>query len=334
MTVSVVVCAYTIARWDQLVLAVESLDGQQPPCEPILVIDHNPQLYARARERWPHHTVIENAGAQGLSSSRNTALELVRTPIVAFLDDDAYADPQWLTRLYAPFDDADVVAVGGAAVPIWPDAAPAVLPDELLWIVGCSYRGLPTELAPVRNVMGCSMAFRTEPLREIGGFNPTTGRVGSLPIGCEETEACIELTAASPHRRVMYEPRALVHHHVSPDRTGLRYVVRRSWCEGLSKAAISRTIGMRSALSSESSYVTGVLLPGLARHLRAGRRGAAAAFAVVLSVALAGAGYLAGSVLRVSGRPSAHRPPLHGPDAGAPLRPSVRAAASTTVVPT
>lgn len=310
MTVSVVICAYTVSRWDQLVLAVDSLDDQGVPYELILVIDHNAQLFARAHARWPQHRVVENAGERGLSSGRNTALRLVRTPIVAFLDDDAYADPDWLRRLTAPFEAPEVVAVGGAAQPIWPSDAPAVLPDELLWIVGCSYRGLPTTRGPIRNVMGCSMAFRVEPLAAIGGFNPTTGRVGTLPIGCEETEACIELTQADAARTVVYEPAAVVHHHVSGDRTRLAYVVRRSWCEGMSKAAISRTVGARSALSSESSYVTGVLVPGVWRHLVGGRRGVVAAAAIVLSVAAAGLGYLRGRIARVTGVSTHPRPAL------------------------
>ncbi|HLI56097.1 MAG TPA: glycosyltransferase, partial [Actinomycetota bacterium] len=46
---SVVVCAYTERRWDDLVAAVASLKAQtDPPFEIILSIDHNPELYARA----------------------------------------------------------------------------------------------------------------------------------------------------------------------------------------------------------------------------------------------------------------------------------------------
>ncbi|HWI31429.1 MAG TPA: glycosyltransferase [Microbacterium sp.] len=299
MSVSVVICAYTLNRWDQLVKAVDSVRVQEPAHETILVIDHNDALYERSLARWPEITVVQNAGPQGLSAGRNTALEIATGAVVAFLDDDAVADPGWLETLVAPFADDSVVAVGGSAVPIWPGEAPAVLPDELLWIVGCSYRGLPVEPGPIRNVMGCSMAFRRDPLIAVGGFNPDTGRVGALPIGCEETEVCIRLSHADASRVVLYAPSARVRHHVSADRVRMSYVIHRSWCEGLSKAAISRTVGQRDALAAESTYATRVLPAGVWREIRRGRRGLLAAAAIVLSVGAAAAGYARGRVATV-----------------------------------
>lgn len=294
MSVSVVICAYTLDRWDQLVKAMDSVSTQQPAHETILIVDHNHRLYERSLAQWPEALVLENAGPRGLSAGRNTALEAAIGDIVAFLDDDAVAAPNWLERLVEPFSDATIVAVGGSAAPIWPDTAPAVLPEELLWIVGCSYRGLPTQPGPIRNVMGCSMAFRRKPLMDIGGFNPDTGRVGALPIGCEETEACIQLRQADPARSIYYAPAAEVRHHVSSDRVRMRYVMHRSWCEGISKAAISRTVGRQDALAAESAYATRVLPAAVWREIRRGRRGLVPATAIVMSLGLAAAGYLRG----------------------------------------
>ena len=299
MSVSVVICAYTLDRWDQLVLAMESVAAQEPEHETILVVDHNDDLLERARERWPDARVLPNAGSRGLSSGRNTALQWAAGEIVAFLDDDAYAEEGWLATLLAGFADPAVVAVGGSAAPIWPGPPPAVLPDELLWIVGCSYRGLPTQAGEVRNVMGCSMAFRREPLMAVGGFNPDTGRVGKLPIGCEETEVCIKLRQADASRIVWYDPAARVRHHVSEDRVRFAYVARRSWCEGLSKAAIARTVGRHDALSAESAYASRVLPAAVWRELRRGPRGLIPAVAVAASLGLAGVGYLRGRFARV-----------------------------------
>ncbi|MCR2785376.1 MULTISPECIES: glycosyltransferase family 2 protein [unclassified Microbacterium] len=299
MTVSVVICAYTLDRWDQLALAMASVSAQGSADETILVVDHNDELLERARARWPEARVMANEGPRGLSSGRNTALRVAVGDIVAFLDDDAVADPGWLDTLIGGFTDTSVVAVGGSAVPIWPGEAPAVLPDELLWIVGCSYRGLPTEPGPVRNVMGCSMAFRREPLLAIGGFNADTGRVGKLPIGCEETEVCIKLRQVDPAHVVHYEPSARVRHHVSADRVRMAYVAHRSWCEGLSKAGIARTVGRQDALSAESAYATRVLPAAVWRELRRGPQGLVAVTAIVLSLGLAGAGYVRGRFAQV-----------------------------------
>lgn len=307
MSVSVVVCAYTLDRWDQLVLAMDSLSSQTPSHETILVVDHNEELLERARSRWPDSIVLSNTARRGLSGGRNTALQVATGEVVAFLDDDAAAEPGWLEGLVTPFADEAVVAVGGSASPIWPGEAPAVLPEELLWIVGCSYRGLP-DAGPIRNVMGCSMAFRREPLLAIGGFNPDTGRVGALPIGCEETEACILLRQVDPTRSILYAPSANVRHHVSANRVRLAYVAHRSWCEGLSKAGIARTVGRQDALAAESAYATRVLPAGVWRELRRGRAGLVPAFAIALSLGLAGFGYVWGSFAAV--RPGAARSPL------------------------
>ena len=307
MSVSVVICAYTIDRWEQLVLAMDSLSAQTPSHETILVVDHNDELLERARSRWPDSIVLSNTARRGLSGGRNTALEAATGEVVAFLDDDAAAEPGWLEALVAPFSDARVVAVGGSASPVWPGEPPAALPEELLWIVGCSYLGLP-EAGPIRNVMGCSMAFRREPLLAIGGFNPDTGRVGTLPIGCEETEACILLRQADPTSTILYAPAANVRHHVSADRVRLAYVAHRSWCEGLSKAGIARTVGRQDALVAESAYATRVLPAGVWREIRRGRAGLVPAFAIALSLGLAGFGYVCGSLAAV--RPGAARAPL------------------------
>ena len=64
--VSVVLCAHTEERWEQLVCAVDSLHSQSiPPCEILVVIDHNPALADRAYRRLPSVRVIENERERG-----------------------------------------------------------------------------------------------------------------------------------------------------------------------------------------------------------------------------------------------------------------------------
>ena len=128
------------------------------------MVDHNAKLAERARSELADVTVLENEGSQGLSDARNTGLRAASQPVTAFLDDDAEARPGWLASFY--------------------------------WVVGCSYRGLPVSVDPVRNPIGASMSLQTALTLKVGGFDSVVGRVGTRPTGCEETELAIRLTAA------------------------------------------------------------------------------------------------------------------------------------------
>ncbi len=302
--VSVVICAYTQRRWVELLRAIDSVAEQQPgPAEILVVVDHNPALAERLRSHVDSSvTVIENTGQRGLSGARNTALAQVKGEVIAFLDDDAYAGPGWLAALTAPFGDPNVQAVGGAATPVFPAERPVTLParrggarptrGELDWVVGCTYHGQPQTLAQVRNVMGCNMAFRASVFSRIGGFTEGIGRVGTLPLGCEETELCIRLRQTDRQARILFEPAALVHHQVSADRLSWSYLRRRSYAEGVSKAAIAKLVGADDALSTERAYTSRIIPLAVLRELASGRvRGA---FALVLSVLSAALGYLRG----------------------------------------
>lgn len=259
-TISVVVCSYTEDRWDRLMGALDSIRTQtRPPQQTIVVVDYNVDLYKRLIFTVPDVVIVENNGPKGLSGARNTGAAVAKAEVVAFLDDDAEAAPDWLERLAAMYDDPDVLAVGGRIEPQWEAGRPGFFAEELDWIVGCTYRGMPKVAAEVRNVIGANMSFRANVLDRVGGFNPSLGRQGILPLGCEETELCIRAVLGAPGSRVVYEPAAVVQHHVPAARGTFRYMLSRSWSEGISKAQVSRVVGHKRALGPERRYVRQVL---------------------------------------------------------------------------
>ena len=258
--ISVVICAYTEERWDELLAAVESVQKQTlPPLEIIAVIDHNHALYQRAYTTLKNITVIENQEARGLSGARNTALALVKGSIIAFMDEDATALPNWLEALRAHYQDKTILGVGGQIQPLWQTGRPTWFPEEFDWVVGCTYRGLPMQSAPVRNLIGCNMSFRCEVFSSIGGFRDGIGRIGTLPVGCEETELCIRARQFWPGRDFIYDPSAVVLHRVPHIRSNFKYYLSRCYSEGLSKALVSRFTGARRGLNSEWKHVLKVL---------------------------------------------------------------------------
>ena len=298
---SVVVCAYTEKRWDDLVAAVGSLAAQTvTPHEVIVVVDHNPGLLARVAAELPQVLSVENAGRQGLSDARNSGLAVATGDIVAFLDDDAEAEPEWLALLLEGYRDPAVVGVGGYAEPAWASGRPAWFPREFDWVVGCTYRGLPASAAPVRNMIGCNMSFRRAVFGDLGGFTAGIGRLGTRPVGCEETELCIRIGQRHPGSVIWFDPRAVVHHKVPATRANWAYFRSRCYAEGLSKAAVSGLVGSDQALASERAYTTRTLPKGVLAGLRDGLRGERAGFgraaAIVAGVGIASAGYALGKV--------------------------------------
>ena len=308
-----VLCAYTLDRWADIERAVVSLRQQTRRADEILLVsDHNDDLLARATAAFPDVRCVANAGARGLSDARNTGIRSAGGDVVAFLDDDAAAAPDWVERLLGAYqDDDDVIGVGGWVLPAWRAPRPAWLPDEFLWVLGCSYTGLPRARASVRNPIGANMSFRRAVFDVVGGFDTGTGRVGADAAGCEETEFSIRACRVTPGARIVLEPAAVCHHAVTADRVTRRYFRRRCAAEGRSKAVVSTLTGADAALSSESAYVRRTLPAGVLRGLRdaaAGDLGGAArAWAILEGTTVTAVNYLL-MRRRIRGR-AADRPP-------------------------
>ncbi|WP_179467603.1 glycosyltransferase family 2 protein [Mycolicibacterium vinylchloridicum] len=307
---SVVICAYTTERWERLRQAVESvLTGSGEPVDLIVVIDHCDELLDSAEQLYGGDRrvrVIPNTEARGLSGARNTGVRAARGEVVAFLDDDAVAQPGWADDLRNHYADTTVAGVGGYASPVWPAARPAWMPAEFDWVVGCSYIGQPKQLAQVRNPIGCNMSLRRSAFLRAGGFRSEVGRVGATPVGCEETELFIRIRADEAANQVLFAPDIRVEHHVTQDRATLRYFVRRCYHEGLSKAVVTELAGAANGLSSERTYVSRVLPRGVARELLSMTpHGLARASAICLGLAATAAGFARATATRLLSRGAA-----------------------------
>jgi GT2 family glycosyltransferase len=301
MTVTVVICAYTMERWDALVDAVASVQRQTlAPDEILVVIDHNDQLLARASKDVSGITVLATRSTKGLSGARNTGVASSSGDVIAFLDDDASAEPDWLAQLCAPLADNEVAGVGGWILPKWQGETAEWFPETYYWILGCSYAGLPESGASLRNPIGASMALRRGVFDAVGGFTSGIGRIGKVPLGCEETELCIRYTAAKPDERFVLTHESVVHHLVPPSRLSWAYFRSRCWAEGLSKAAVSSLVGSRSGLASERRHLMRALPSELGRSLAAlprhPRRSATKIALIVAGTAIAAAGLARGNV--------------------------------------
>lgn len=302
---SVIVCAYTERRWEQIVAgcaaaAVQLREGDQL----VLVIDHNEDLETRARRELSHALVVASDGPRGLSGARNTGIAAATGEVLVFLDDDARPEPGWLDAYRTAFARPEVQVVAGAVIPAWAEGAPPRwFPEEFGWVVGCDYRGLPADGSPVRNPIGANMGIRRSALVRTGGFATEVGRLGTLPLGCEETDLCIRLRQADPAAVMLRSTAASVHHAVSSDRHRVRYFLSRCYYEGRSKAILADRVGSQDSLSTERGYVVRTLSRGVLRGLASGRpSGVLQAVAIVAGFVVTAVGYLSGR--RVSAAPA------------------------------
>lgn len=308
MKISVVICTYTEKRWDALVAAITSVQQQStPPHEIIVVSDNNPAIAACLCVCFPAVVVVEHTGTPGLSSARNAGVAHATGDIVAFIDDDAVADEDWLTRLDRAYEHQRVLGAGGKVLPQWAGERPRWFPEEFDWVVGCSYRGLPRRASPVRNFIGCNMSFRREVLDGVEGFQDALGRVAAHPAGCEETDLCIRIGERWPEGILLYDPRAVVRHIVPASRGNLRYFLSRCFFEGRSKALLARLVGSRAGLSSERRYTLQTLPSGILMGLydsiaHLNWYGIARASAILVGLLSTTAGYLTASLTPAAGK--------------------------------
>jgi glycosyltransferase involved in cell wall biosynthesis len=301
MSLSVVICAYTTDRWDALTAAVQScIDQTLPADEVVVVIDYNEELYRRAALELsgPKVLVLSNGSTKGLSGARNTGVAMSSGEIVAFLDDDAYAEPDWLEKLVDPMADPMVVGVGGWVLPHWESEVAQWLPETFYWVLGGSSAGLPETNARLRNPIGANMAMRRRVFTQVGGFTSGIGRIGQVPLGCEETELCIRYTSRFPDEQFVLARAAIVHHRVPASRLTWHYFWTRCWAEGLSKALVSSLVGSRSGLASERRHIMRSLPQEFGRSLRMAPRhpfsAAARSMLIVAGTAFAVAGLFRG----------------------------------------
>lgn len=234
MLITAAICTYE--RYGLLEGALRSVAGQRMPpgAFELLVIDNTPAAAASAAERDRHAGIANlrwvHEPVAGLSHARNVAVRLARAPLIAFLDDDAVADADWLAALVRAFDSMGegVGVIGGRVRPRWVAPRPAWLSDDLLGYL--SVVDLGEELRPLRVgewVAGANIAYRVEALREVGGFSPALGRVGAgiALMSNDEIELGDRLEAAG--WATAYAPGAAVEHLIDPSRATQAWFRRR-----------------------------------------------------------------------------------------------------------
>ena len=297
--ISVIICAYTEDRWELLLQSVASVQEQiLSPCEIIVCIDHNDVLFRRCVARWadfaastPPIRVIQNKYDGHLGSARNTAAETAVGDILAFLDDDAAADKDWLAVLTAPYRDERIGAVGGRPTPVFESGRPAWFPAQFDWVFGCAYDGLPTSRGPLAHLIGANMSVRRTLLEQAGGFHSDNH---------DDMDMCHRVAHLGGREAVVYEPAAVVRHFVPASRPTWKYFWRRCFFVNKGKVEAFAQMGDAATLGAEIRFVRYALINGVLRGISEAAKGDAYGLvrsaAIIAGVGLAAAGHVVGRI--------------------------------------
>jgi len=236
MDVSVIICTYAAERYDDFSEAVESvLEQTYDSVEVVVVVDGNRAVAERARTDFTDEIIVHNNSEnRGVSYSRTKGAKIATGDVVAFIDDDAVADTNWISELVRGYEDTDALAVGGRMDGLWLAGRPWFLPEEFDWLVGVTHRGFTTEVEEVRNTFESNISFRREIFLELGGFDPKLGPKADKYLHSEGSEIGLRLQSEYD-QGVLYIPTAVVQHKVFKNRTKFLWLSKRAFKQGVSK---------------------------------------------------------------------------------------------------
>ena len=251
MLISAVICTYR--RYEVLGEVLSSVLAQDVGAGryEIVVVDNSPDAALSDAAARPWRALAEagmragtgpsliwqHAPTPGLSHARNMALTLARAPLVAFLDDDAVADPGWLAGLVAAFGalGPGVHAVGGRVRLRLGVPRPAWLDDSLMGFLSACDLGPDTRrIGAGEWVVGANIAYRSDAVRAVGGFDTSLGRVGGAATLMSNDETDLQHRLAAAGGATGYAPNAAVEHIVAGERLRQAWFRRRAAWQAIS----------------------------------------------------------------------------------------------------
>jgi O-antigen biosynthesis protein len=221
----VTVVVATRDRPEALRRCVDSILASRYPRFDIVVVDNAPASIATQRVvadayGTGHNVRYVREPTPGLAGAHNRALPDITSPIVAFTDDDVVVDAEWLSNLVAGFGVApDVACVTGMIFPLELETPAQQLVERAigfnkglerrLYRVGTTGTDVLFPYAAGRFGSGANMAFRTDVLRSLAGFDPALG-TGTIARGGDDLAAFFDVVAAG--HALVYEPAAVIYH--------------------------------------------------------------------------------------------------------------------------
>lgn len=235
-TISAAICTYN--RYHLLEKSIDSLIAQNIDADQykIIIVDNSPANATALEFKERYHGqgniqyLIENTS--GLSNARNVAARMCNSEYIAYLDDDAIADAEWLRSILSAFEifGCGAGVVCGKVTPIWSTDPPNWLPrsKSVLGALTIVDWGHPMRIAqPEQWFPGANFSIRVAPLLELGGFPLSLGRVGNpgILMSNEEKKLIAQMKAAGYD--TIWAPDAKVDHLVQSERISQSWLRKR-----------------------------------------------------------------------------------------------------------
>lgn len=237
--ISVIICTHN--RADYLGTAIDSLLTQDFEDYEIVVVDNasgdRTREVVESRQSDPKVRYVYEAEL-GLNFARNTGARSTEAPIIAYLDDDAIANPHWLTTLYEAFqNDEKIGAAGGKIDLLYPEGfiPPNWLSAGLAENLGAYDLGASIVYIdrPGLTPRGLNYALRRTVFNQLNGFDLKLDRAGKNLLSNGDLYMTERILNSG--WKVAYLPEAVVQHQVFPDRVKPGWFLKRGWWQGISE---------------------------------------------------------------------------------------------------
>lgn len=262
--ISIIISTYSEKRLSDLVDLLENIKIQSYEyCETIIVVDENKKLLNKIESlvisnNYISSKVVFNPVNKGLSNSRNIGISYSTGNIISFIDDDAIPDIKWAETIVKTFNNNEIGAVTGDIVPLWENKGMSWFPNELYWMISCSYMMTPDYKCEVERGFGTNMSFKRDLIEKIGMFNIDLGIKGKNWVGGEDTDMFLKVSEAG--KKVIFDPEARVMHKIFSDRIKLNYIAKRAFNGGRSVAMMKKVRRYNIKNSTEGKYLKSILL--------------------------------------------------------------------------
>ncbi len=227
MKLSIIICTYNRVLFlpDALLsLTKQTVDKREFE---IIVINNNStdateQVSLQFEKDYPEYSFqyhIEKS--QGLSYARNKGIEVAKGDLIAFIDDDAIAEPEYVAEILNVVESyPEMDSFGGKVLPIYPDKKePAWMSKYIQGVVSKVDYGEKTgPFDKKKYPVGCNMIFRKELFEELGGFN--------VDLKYRSDDKFIFLKLREHNKTILYAPKIIVHHNIDASRLTYDFLVK------------------------------------------------------------------------------------------------------------